>query len=210
MRTTRGVALRGSVLLAALVAGAGTLALGAAPGRAAGPCPTRGAGPAIGSVLQLVNSSAFVGGRYVGAAPFSIRADDTICTDARGQVVFALTGSRGSSTACIALPSSRIVAGARPRFESGSSWCVARGASSRLTVASTGVTAGKDSLFGISVLGTRTLVKVLTGTVDTPQGRIDRLYQSTLAPGTSPTTTVPTADDRRAIAQLSAALAKPR
>jgi hypothetical protein len=60
------------------------------------------------------------------------------------------------------------------------------------------------------VLGTRTLVKVLTGSVDTPQGRIDRLRQSTLAPGTSPTSAVPTADDRRAIAQLSAALAKPR
>jgi hypothetical protein len=109
MRTTRGVAVWGLVVLAALVAGAGTLALGAAPGRAAGPCPTRGTGPAIGSVLQVVNSSAFVGGRYVGAAPFAIRAGDTICTDARGQVVFALTASRDSSTACITLPSSRIL-----------------------------------------------------------------------------------------------------
>jgi hypothetical protein len=164
----------------------------------------------MGSVLQLVNSSAFVGGKYVRTAPFSIQAGDTICTDARGQVVFALTGSRVSSTACITLPASRVVAGERPRFESGTSWCVARGASSRLTVGSTDVTAGKDSLFGISVLGTRMLVKVLTGSVDTPQGRIDRLRQSTLTPGTSPTSAVPTADDRRAIAQLSAALAKPR
>jgi hypothetical protein len=161
-------------------------------------------------VLQLVNSSAFVGGRYVGVAPFSIRAGDTICTDARGQVVFALTGSRGSSTACITLPASRVLAVARVRFESGTSWCVVRGASARLTVGSTDVTAGKDSLFGISVLGARTLVRVLTGSVDTPQGRIDRLRQSTLVPGTSPTSAVPTADDRRAIAQLSAALAKPR
>jgi hypothetical protein len=210
MRTTHGVALRGRVVLAALVAVATTLALGAAPGRAAGPCPIRGAGPAIGSVVQLVNSSAFVGGKYVGAAPFSIRAGDSICTDARGQVAFELMGSRGSSTACITLPASRVVAASRPRFESGTSWCVARGASSRLTVGSTDVTAGKDSLFGISVLGTRMQVKVLTGSVDTPQGRIDRLRQSTLAPGRSPTSAVPTPDDRRAIAQLSAALAKPR
>lgn len=209
MRRTRGMALWRTVVLVALVAGAGTLALGAAPGHAAGPCPTRGAGSAIGSVLQLVNSSAFVGARYVGAAPFPIRAGDTICTDARGQVVFALTGSRGSSTACITLPASRVVAGTRPRFESGTSWCVVRGASLRLWVGSSGVTAGKDSLFGVSVVGARTLVKVVTGSVDTLQGRIDRLHQSTLAPGTSPTPTVPTADDKRAIAQLSAALAKP-
>jgi hypothetical protein len=209
MRTMRGVALWGSIVSAALVAWAGTLALGAAPSRAAGPCPTRGAGPAIGSVLQLVNSSTFVGGRYVGAAPFTIRAGDTICTDARGQVVFALSGSRGGSTACITLPASRVLAAARPRFESGTSWCVTRGAASGLTLGSTPVTAGKDSLFGISVLGTKTLVKVLTGSVDTPMVRIDRLRQSTLAPGTSPTTAAPTADDRRAIAQLSAALAKP-
>jgi hypothetical protein len=209
MRTTRGRVLWGSMLLAALVAGAGTPTLGTAPARAAGPCPTRGAGLAIGSVVQLVNSSAFVGGRYVGVAPFAIRAGDTICTDARGQVVFALTGSRGSSTACITLPASRVLAVARVRFERGTSWCVVRGAPSRLTVGSTDVTAGKDSLFGISVLGTRMLVKVLIGSVDTPQGRIDRLRQSTLAPGTSPTSALPTADDRRAIAQLSGALAKP-
>jgi hypothetical protein len=206
MRPTRGVAVRGSVVLAALVAGAGAFALGAAPGRAAGPCPNRGEGAVIGSVLELVNSSAFVGGRYVGAAPFAIRSGDSICTDARGQVVFALTGSRGR-TACITLPLSRVQAFARLRFESGTSWCVARGASSQLTLGSTDVSAGKDSLLGISVRGRSTLVKVLAGSIETPQGRIDRSHQLTLGLATSTTDAVLTADDRRAIAQLSAALA---
>ena len=207
MSRTGRPALRGGVVLAALAAGVAAFAPGAAPGPAAGPCPTRGVGPAIGSVLQLVNSSAYVGGKYVGAAPFGIRAGDSICTDTRGQLVFALTGSRGT-TACITLRSSRVLAIARLRFERGTSWCVARGAALQLTVGPTNVTADKDSLFGISVRDGKMLVKVLAGSMNTPYGRIERSRQATLGPGASTTNAVPTADDRRAIAQLSAALAK--
>jgi hypothetical protein len=198
------------VVSAALVVAAVLLAAAAASaaGRAEADkqcLHSRGKGSAIATVLQLVSTTAHVGGKFVGAAPFAIRDGDSVCTDARGQVVFALTGVRG--TACITLPMSSVLAAPRLSFVRGASWCVTRGTQPEYFVGATKVVAGKGSLFGVSDVSGKTVVKVLAGWVETPGARVTRSEQVTVGSKTTRDATL-SADDRRAIAQLSAALAK--
>lgn len=194
------------VVLLALAAAAGTLRVGTPSGHAAVLC-SPGRGPVVGAVIQVVHSSAFVGGRYVGAAPFDIRSGDRICTDARGQVVFSLS-QLGGTMFCTVLPLSRVLASSSVGFESGTSWCVARTLMARFRAGATSFTATTDTLFGVTVQGSTVVIKVLSGSVAGPRLRLGRSQQATLRYSPRVARARLTAEDRLAVAQLSAAIAR--
>jgi hypothetical protein len=200
------IGVRAVVVLFALAAGAGTVRLGTPSGHAAIFC-SPGRGPVVGAVIQVVHSSAFVGGRYVGAAPFDIRSGDRICTDARGQVVFSLS-QLGGTMACTALPLSRVLVSSSVGFESGTSWCVARAPRARFRAGATSFTATTDTLFGVAVQGSTVMIKVLSGSVVAPRLRVARSQQVTLTYPSRVARVRLTAEDRLAVAQLSAAIAR--
>ena len=192
------------IVLAALV---GALGTDAAQSRAAPSCSSPLGRAVAGTVIQVLHSSVFIGGRYVGAAPFDIRSGAGICTDARGQVVFELKYSTATA-ACIALPRSSLVASSALVVEVGSSWCVVRGGTARFGVRGHDLSVSRNTLFGVAVGGRAAVIKVVAGAVHAGRLSIAKSQQATLTVAWSREKLVLTADDRVAIAQLSSAIAK--
>ena len=156
----------------------------------------------------MLHSSVFVGGKYVGAAPFDIRSGAGICTDARGQVVFELKSSSASTT-CIVLPRSSLVVSSTLAVKGGTSWCVVRGGTAPLSVrGGRSLSVQKDTLFGVAVDDKAVVVKVVAGAVDAGRTRIAGPRQARLIREWSREKLARTAEDRVAIAQLSTAIAK--
>jgi hypothetical protein len=175
---------------------------------AASVCSTPvGHGAVAGALIQVLHSSVFVGGKYVGAAPFEIRSGAGICTDAMGQVVFELKSSSASTT-CIALPRSSFVVSSVLAVHGGTSWCVVRGGTGRLSVRGRTLVVKKDTLFGVAVDDRAVVVKVVAGAIDAGRTHIPGSRQATLIREWSRQNLARTAGDRVAIAQLSTAIAK--
>ena len=193
-------------LLAAL---AGALLADAPQSRAASVCSSPvGRGAVAGALIQVLHSSVFVGGRYVGAAPFDIRSGAGICTDSRGQVVFELKSSP-ASTSCIVLPRSSLVVSSALVIHGGTSWCVVRGGTARFGIrGGRTLSVSKDTLFGVAVDDKAVVVKVVAGAVDAGRTRIAGPRQARLIREWSREKLARTAEDRVAIAQLSTAIAR--
>lgn len=195
-------------VFAALAAAA--LCVNAPSGQAASKCAAHREGDEVGEVIKVLHSSVYVGGKYVSAAPSPIDVDDRICTDARGEVVFAVVRA-DSRTTCNALSGSILVAGLRAlTIDDGSAWCVARGGTAVLRALDLKLQASRDTLFNVVVDRDTLAIKVVSGSLSLSGSTGMRRLVSKgrqLTDSNVGTRLVLTARDRVAIAELGAAIA---
>lgn len=167
----------------------------------------------VAKVVDVLHGSVFVGGKYIGAAPFDIRDGDRVCTDSRGQVIFDFSPAASDAT-CNTLPSSavRISSGSvvRASFEAGKTWCVARPSNLWFAVFSGRIRIRPvtSALFGIEINGSAATVRVVSGRVQVRAATRKYVSQSrqvtltatgAISAGTS---IFMRAEDRVAVAQL--------
>jgi hypothetical protein len=167
-RVVRSVSLVG-VLLVLLAAAGGGVGSGATRGSASAPCPSASSsGSVVGTIANVLHSTVYVGGSFVGVTPFDVASGSFVCTDTAGQAILDLSRSK-RSLLCVELESTMLQVTVPSKVAAsvvrGSIWCSLQLSAGYVSASIAGVKlrATKRALVGVAVVGKVAVIKVLEG-----------------------------------------------